>query len=105
MLVGIEIQIAKRSRGLGGLRRRDHAVRAGELGHDEPASALGADQAAENRVGHADHGRKHGRRLDVGASDLEAAREHYNHFSVLDLDLPKLTSLQARLTGKGDPDA
>src|SRR5665213_260200 len=100
MLVGIEVQVPKRARGSAGLGGRENPVRAGEFGHDQTASALGADQTAEHSIGHADHGRKHGRRLDVGGSDLESAREHYNHFSVLELDPPKLISLRTRLTVK-----
>ena len=41
-----------------------------------PQPPWDADQAAEYRIGDAGHGRQHGGRLDLGASDLESAREH-----------------------------
>ena len=82
MFIRIEVQIAECARRPGrftvGFRGRDYAVRAGELGHDETASALGPDQAAEYRIGHAHHRRQHGRGLDMRASDVESAREHYS---------------------------
>ena len=40
--------------------RRAHAVRAGELGHNQPAAAQAADEAPENGIGDARHGRQHG---------------------------------------------
>ena len=44
-------------------------MRAGELGHDEPAAAQVADKAAENGVGDAGHGRQHRRRGDLHRAD------------------------------------
>jgi predicted chitinase len=37
----------------------DYPVRAGELGHNEAAPALIADQAPEDRIGDTSHGCKH----------------------------------------------
>ena len=78
MLFRLEIQIAKGPRGLLGLERvaferRHHAVRAGELGHDEAASALIADQPPEHRIGDAGHGRQHGGRRNARPSDMKFA--------------------------------
>ena len=71
--------------GLVAVDRSDDAMGAGELGHDEPAAALGADQAAKDRVGDAGHGREHGRRRDGDTSDAEVWREPF---------LPILTMLK-----------
>ncbi len=46
--------------GLAGFERRADAVGAGELGHDQAAAAEIADEAAEDGIGHAGHGREHG---------------------------------------------
>ena len=66
-----------------------------------------ADQAAENRVGHARHGRQHGGRLYPGASDLESFGNiklslYINHFSVLQSHPPKLSWRKTRLITKGE---
>ena len=63
-------------------QRGADAVRAGELGHDEPAAALIADEAAEDRVGDARHGRQHRGRRDGHASDIESSRENLASASV-----------------------
>ena len=42
----------------------------GELGHDQSAAALVADQAAEDRVGDSGHGRQHGRGRDADAAPI-----------------------------------
>ena len=47
----------------------------GELGHDQPASAQVADEAAEDSVGHAGHGREHGGRSDFHAADHDSLRD------------------------------
>ena len=61
MLVFIEMQIA-----LGLLIfLTQHAVRRGELCHDQSAAAKVADKAAEDGVGDAGHRREHGRQSDL----------------------------------------
>ena len=60
---------------------RHDAVGTGELRHDQPAAALVANQAAENRIGDAGHGREHGRRSDLHGADLERAGNHLYHFT------------------------
>ena len=76
MLFRLEIQIAKSPRAFLGFQliafeRCHHAMRAGELRHDETASALIADQPAKNRIGDTGHRRQHcGGRNAVG-SNLE----------------------------------
>ena len=60
VLVGVEGEIALQGFvGFAGLERCADAVRAGELGHDEPAPAQFANEAAEYGIGHAGHGREH----------------------------------------------
>ena len=72
MLLGVESQVAEASASAWSRApRRHHAVRAGEFGHDQTAAALIANQAAENRIGDARHGREHGRRSDLIGADLE----------------------------------
>jgi hypothetical protein len=51
MLVVIEMQVAAAHAAVA-----EHAVGGSELGHDQPAAAEIADEAAENRVGNAGHG-------------------------------------------------
>ena len=46
------------------------AVSRSELGHDQAASAQVLDEAAEDGVGYAGHGRKHGGRSDADIPDL-----------------------------------
>ena len=75
MLVRLESQVFQGAGGLVRAQRGADAVRTGELGHDEPASAQIADKAAEYGVGDARHGREHGRRCDWHASDHETGRE------------------------------
>ena len=53
---------------------------AGELGHDEPATALGADQPAENRIGHPGHGCKHGGGRNADRSYGELQGKHLIYF-------------------------
>ena len=61
VLVFIEVEIA-----LGLLIfLAEHAVGRGELGHDQAASAQVADEAAEDGVGDAGHGREDGRGRDA----------------------------------------
>jgi len=54
----------------------DDAVGAGELGHHEAAAGLGADHAAEDGVGDADHGGEDGGGGDLDGTDLETFGEH-----------------------------
>src|SRR5450432_1583033 len=68
MLIFVEMQIA-----LGLLIfLAEHAVRGGELGHDQPAAVEIADEAAEDGVGNAGHGSQHGRGGDSDIADQKA---------------------------------
>ena len=49
----------------------EHAVGRGELGHDQAAAAQIADEAAEDGIGDARHGREHGGRSDLHRAKLE----------------------------------
>jgi len=53
----------------------DHAVRGGELGHQEAAAALVADEAAEDGIGDAGHGRQDGGGLDANVGHVVAGGE------------------------------
>jgi len=67
VLVAVESQIA-----LGLLVTvTDDAVGGGELGHHQPASAEIADEAAENGVGNAGHGREDGGGTDFDVAERE----------------------------------
>src|SRR5262249_54785862 len=68
MLIRFEIEVSERARLLGRSRGGDYAMTAGELGHDEPAAALFADQPTKYRVRDAGHGSKNGRRSDPPGS-------------------------------------
>ena len=70
VLVRFKMEVAQQRAGgfVGALRVR-HAVRAGEFGHHQAASALVADQAAEYRIGDAGHGREHGSRANTDAAN------------------------------------
>src|ERR1041385_2907169 len=48
-----------------------HAVGRGKLGHDQPATAKIADEAAKDRVCDASHGRQHGSRRDFDTADVQ----------------------------------
>src|SRR5215813_656892 len=81
MLFGLKGQIFQ---GPGGLRpagRSADAVRAGELSHDQPATAQIPDEAAENGVGHARHGREHRRWSNGHTSDAQSGRKNLVHLS------------------------
>src|ERR1035437_10180745 len=76
VLVGVEAEIALQGPiGLAGLERCADAVRAGELGHDEPAPAEIANESAEYRIGHAGHGRKHRGGREIHRSDRKLCGE------------------------------
>ena len=49
----------------------DDAVGRGELGHHQAAAAEVADEAAEDRVGDAGHGRQHGRGTNFDATERD----------------------------------
>src|SRR5437870_662148 len=82
MFVLVEMQIALAL----GLAAAEESIGRGELGHDEAASRAGgringrmqkagiADEAAEDRVSHACHGRKNGGGRDAHAADLDTLR-------------------------------
>ncbi len=80
VLLGLEREVAERARGflvrtVARAHAIDYAMRAGEFGHHQSAAALVADQAAENGVGNAGHGRQHGRGRDADAADAEFTGE------------------------------
>ena len=77
VLIRVEIADTGR-RGVGFVARADahDAVGAGELRHDEPAAALGADQAAEDGVSDAGHGRQDRGGTDFDRADFEGLGEH-----------------------------
>ena len=76
VLFGLESQVACSVRvGLRRAERRADAVRAGELGHDQPAAAQIADEAAEHGVGDAGHGREHRGRGDRAPDRSKTVRE------------------------------
>src|SRR5208283_5930090 len=53
-----------------------HTVGRGELGHDQAASAKALDEAAEDGVGDAGHGREHGGGGDRNVPNLQGRRKH-----------------------------
>jgi len=75
MLFGFEIEIAEVAvvllRGAGA----DYAVRAGELRHEQAAAALVADEAPEDGVGDACHGREDGGGGNGDGADLVSGRK------------------------------
>jgi hypothetical protein len=53
-----------------------HTVSRGELGHDQAASAKALDEAAEDSVGDARHGREHSGGGDRDVANLQGRRKH-----------------------------
>src|ERR1700686_4549546 len=71
MLVFVEMKIAAPN-----AQVAQDAVSRGELGHDQAASAKVLDKAAEDGVGDAGHGCKHGGRSDADVSNLQNRGKH-----------------------------
>src|ERR1700722_9617335 len=80
MLFGIEVKIAERPRGFSRSCRGHYAMRTRELGHDETAPALIANQAAENRIRNPCHGCEYRCRSNLHWTNLECAWNHLSHF-------------------------
>ena len=59
-------------------------MRAGELGHDQSAAALGADQTPEDGVSDAGHGRKDSRGPNFDVANFEALGEHADYILTCD---------------------
>ena len=68
MLFGLEVEVVERFT-LAAAVGADNAVRTGEFGHDETATALITHEAAEDGVGDAGHGGEHGGGGDDGITD------------------------------------
>ena len=90
MLVFVEMEIS-----LGLLVfSAQHAIGGRELGHDQAASAEIADEAAEDRIRNARHGREHGCGSNIHGSNLQARRNDGQPFLLRtrrDRIIPKLT--------------
>jgi len=85
MLLRLEGQVFQSASGLARVARGADAMRARELGHDQPAATQVADEAAENRVGDAGHGRQHGGRLNGDGPDRKLSGElhHLDDFILM----------------------
>src|SRR6266849_5903327 len=71
MLIVLVVKIVKRARGVA-----DDPFGAGELRHDQAASAKAADDAAKDRIRHAGHGREHGCGANHHVANRKCGREH-----------------------------
>src|SRR4051812_37893364 len=69
MLVFVKMQVTAAD-----LLVAQHAVRRGELSHDQPAAAVTADEPPEYGIGHACHRRQHRRRRQGHGSEQKARR-------------------------------
>ena len=76
MLLRVERQVFQQRLGrFARAHRRADAVRTGELGHDQPASAQIADEAAEHGIRDARHGRQNRGRGNPYRADRETGGE------------------------------
>src|SRR6266852_3498055 len=71
VLVFVEMKVASPN-----AKIAQDAVGRGELGHNQAASAEVLDEAAEDGVGNAGHGREHGGGSDADAADLQGRGKH-----------------------------